>query len=59
MLDESIFSANGNEHCHAQNAPEELMADISGEATALVGPPYEEEDEQDGIVDTEMMQIEA
>lgn len=60
MLDDSIVSANNNGHCHAQNAPEELMADNSGEAEALVAmvSMYGEEDEQDGIVDSEMTQVE-
>ncbi|EDS40803.1 conserved hypothetical protein [Culex quinquefasciatus] len=55
MLDESIVLANNNGHCHAQNAPEELMADISS-GVVLEG---DEGEEGDGIVDSEMMQVEA
>uniref|UniRef100_A0A1Q3FW80 ZAD domain-containing protein n=1 Tax=Culex tarsalis TaxID=7177 RepID=A0A1Q3FW80_CULTA len=47
LLDESIVSANSNGHCHARNAPEELLG------------AEEEEDEQDGIVDSEMVEVEA
>lgn len=57
MLDESIISANNNGHNHAPNAPEELMADIDGGQLGEL-PMQEGEEEQDGIVDSELMQVE-